>query len=609
MTAALQKKKSKAYSHLKEDRESGVFLYHTSCPKCGSSDGLAIYEKEEDGETYKDGYCWVCNRYFKPEEIGSPRSAVKNVKEFQQVEEHSLTIDDVSSFSTVGSKQRKIRKEFMEMYGVKMDFKENGAVHHHYYPVTKKGVLTGYKPRELPKNFKVPQIGDTKSKDADLFGQWIYESGKVPVSNKFLLITEGELDAIALAQALHDKGNQNFKNPVVSVPSGAGSAVKAIQHNWKWVNSFEQVVLFFDQDEPGRKAALEVAKTLPLGKCKIAKFSEKDPCDMLKAGKEEELYNALWRAETYAPEGVLAGSGLWNLVNSPLAESDARYPWDGLNKMLHGIRPSEMVTLTAGTGVAKSTFARMIAYYLQKTTDHNIGMIFLEESVKKTSLQIMSLEAGVQLHLPEVQVSEEEMRRAFDNTLGTGRYFFFDDFASQDFEAITEAIIYMARAANVKYIFLDHISMLVSGGEYGDERKALDAICTKLRSLVQQLDITLFAVSHLKRPQGVSHEEGGKTSLAQLRGSSGIAQLSDIVIGFERNCQAESEQERNTTHVRVLKNRFSGETGLACSLLFDKETGWAKQISEGETEEMDTSNSEFSDLPDEMFEEDFVEDY
>jgi len=151
--------------------------------------------------------------------------------------------------------------------------------------------------------------------------------------------------------------------------------------------------------------------------------------------------------------------------------------------------------------------------------------------------------------------------------------------------------------------------MLVSGGEYGDERKALDAICTKLRSLVQQLDITLFAVSHLKRPQGVSHEEGGKTSLAQLRGSSGIAQLSDIVIGFERNCQAESEQERNTTHVRVLKNRFSGETGLACSLLFDKETGWAKQISEGETEEMDTSNSEFSDLPDEMFEEDFVEDY
>ena len=54
-------------------------------------------------------------------------------------------------------------------------------------------------------------------------------------------------------------------------------------------------------------------------------------------------------------------------------------------------------------------------------------------------------------------------------------------------------------------------------------------------------------------------------------GSAGIAQLSDMVIGLERNQQ--DAEERNKTQLRVLKNRFSGQTGIACQLDFDIETG------------------------------------
>jgi twinkle protein len=124
-----------------------------------------------------------------------------------------------------------------------------------------------------------------------------------------------------------------------------------------------------------------------------------------------------------------------------------------------------------------------------------------------------------------------------------------------------------------KYVFLDHLSIIVSAQESGDERKALDEIMTKLRMLVQETNIALIIVSHLKRPQNIGHEEGAATSLAQLRGSGAIAQLSDMVIGLERNGQAEDLVERNTTRVRVLKNRFSGITGPACNLLYNKETG------------------------------------
>ena len=122
-----------------------------------------------------------------------------------------------------------------------------------------------------------------------------------------------------------------------------------------------------------------------------------------------------------------------------------------------------------------------------------------------------------------------------------------------------------------EYIFLDHLSIVVSGLEGGDERRMIDNTMTKLRSLVAELKFALILVSHLKRPEGRAHEEGGNTSISQLRGSAGIAQLSDIVMGLERDQQ--DEDNGNTMRVRVLKNRWSGQTGVACELHYSHETG------------------------------------
>ena len=131
----------------------------------------------------------------------------------------------------------------------------------------------------------------------------------------------------------------------------------------------------------------------------------------------------------------------------------------------------------------------------------------------------------------------------------------------------------MARGLGCGFVFLDHVSIIVSSQESGDERKALDEIMTKLRTLVQETGIGLIVVSHLRRPEGKGHEEGAATSLAQLRGSASIAQLSDIVIGLERDGQADDPMVRNTTRIRVLKNRFAGITGPAGEALYDLNTG------------------------------------
>jgi twinkle protein len=99
----------------------------------------------------------------------------------------------------------------------------------------------------------------------------------------------------------------------------------------------------------------------------------------------------------------------------------------------------------------------------------------------------------------------------------------------------------------------------------------IDNTMTKLRSLVEETGVHLVVVSHLRRPEGRSHEEGGNTSLSQLRGSHAIAQLSDAVVGCERNQQ--DDTHANILSLRVLKNRYSGDCGVATTLEYLKDSG------------------------------------
>lgn len=175
-------------------------------------------------------------------------------------------------------------------------------------------------------------------------------------------------------------------------------------------------------------------------------------------------------------------------------------------------------------------------------------------------------------------MNTDDLKIYWEAIMGSNRFYLLDHWGSTGEENLMAKVRYMAKAMDCKWIVLDHLSIVVSAQDNGDERKAIDSIMTNLRTLVQELGIGLFLVSHLKRSSGQSHEEGGRVSLSELRGSQSIAQLSDIVIGLERDQQCEDEEIRNTTVVRVLKNRYTGLTGPACYLHYDKFTGRMKEV-------------------------------
>ena len=525
------------------------FLRHVACEHCGSSDA---------GAEYDDGHFYCFNCHHTEHETDACDLSVKQ----QAVQPRKNMMLDIKG-TVKAIPDRGINLQTCEKYGVKQDNEQ------HFYPYTDDagGVVAAKVRRVADKTFSI--LGTFK--DARLFGQQLFHAG-----GKYVTIYEGELDALAGYQLT---GSQW---PSVSIRNGAQAALKDCKAQYEWLNTFENIVICFDGDEPGKKASKEVAELFGQ-KAKIVKHLSgyKDACDYLIAGANKEFVNEWWRAEVYIPDGIINAASLWEEVIKPEAKAEALYPWKGLNKLLYGMRPSELITVTAGSGLGKSQFLREILFNILNTTKWNIGGLFLEESTRKTARSIMSLHANKLLHLPDTPTTEEELKDAFDNTLGSNRIYLFDHFGSSDVDNITNRIRYMAKACDCRVVFLDHISIVVSGQDLGDERKAIDNMMTKLRTLVQELEITLICVSHLRRPSGnAGHEDGQAVSLSQLRGSGAIAQLSDAVITLERNSMAQDDNERHQTKVSVAKNRYNGYTGPACTLKYDMDTGRMVELEE-----------------------------
>jgi twinkle protein len=326
----------------------------------------------------------------------------------------------------------------------------------------------------------------------------------------------------------------------------------------------------FDMDEPGQRAAKECAELFSPGKAKIATLPLKDPNECLLAGKGQEVIQAIWNAKPFRPDGIISGQDLWDEVSREDLTASVDYPWAGLNEKTQGLRKGELVTVTAGSGIGKSAVVREIAHHLIQKGE-TVGMLMLEENPKRTALGLMGIDLNKPLHLSREGVEEDELKAAFSATVGSGRCFLYDHWGSSDIDNLVARVRYMARGCGCSWIILDHLSIVVSGLGDGDERRLIDNAMTYLRTLVEEVGVGLILVSHLKRPEGnKGHEEGATTSLSQLRGSHAIAQLSDMVIGLERNQQGENP---NVTQLRVLKNRFSGATGLCCDLFYNRETG------------------------------------
>lgn len=535
-------------NHLMEFEDGGKF-----CNKCG-------YSVNKDGKIRRYGNL---PEGEKIEEVMTPESTTQLEFGIHQTTlvgavHPTPTLPTMGPESLPSAAIRSIPKNVIEMYGVKVEYDTSTReIVKHYYPMRSKGELITWKCRDVAskKFFKLAKT----SKNMDLFGQHL-SKGRVP---PILIITEGELDTCAVYHMLSKiKGIQ-----VVSLPTGDN--IKALQDNIKWLGKIPQIYLCFDQDEAGVLNTARAWELLP--NVKVMEFSEKDPCDMLKEMKTQEFIDSFVNAGSFRPRTLVDTASLVDSLGTPVPMG-LTYPWEGLNEITYGIHLNSIIGVGAAPKAGKSTLMKAIQFQLMFTHKERIGIIDVEQSADKSFRGLVGYEMGKQIHKPGVSY-DVGVAKKIGLTIEPLVEFYAHEYYAGKWEEI-EAIIRYLYSMGIKYFFVDPVSALVSHLSPSDQNQYISKAMFSLSKMVQVMDIAVFHVNHLNSPStGLPHEAGGRIYGSSFTGSRAQYRYSHLLLGMERNQQADTQEERDKTLLRIAGDRLTGNTGRYTPLIYNQLTG------------------------------------
>ena len=517
------------------------------CPDCGKKNCAVFSDGHKHCFTMDCGYTYYPNK--------KEKKMTTNIIPMKKLNSKLLPV------KSMALPKRGITKETAELFGY-------GIAEYRGQPV-QVATYKDQKGNDVAQHIRFQDkkfiwIGDMSN--VMLWGQHLWRqhgsNGSV-----FISVFEGEVDCMSGSQI------QGNKFPCVSIPSGVQSAAKYLAANYKWLDTFCRIVICFDNDIAGMKAADKCLEVLPKGKVAIAKLDRNDVNDHLVLNEEDIVRKKLWNARPSRPDSLINGADAWDLFIKETSKPISDFPFPKLNTYTQGLFPTQLFTVASGSGAGKSTICRELAYHFLVKRNLKLGYIGLEESVQRTLQGLVGIDLNIPLHLAaEETVDQDELKKSFDRLTSTRNLFLYNHFGSLDPDTLLEQIRYLATVDGVQIIILDHITIVTSGLDLDNERRAIDVTMTKLRSLCESTGIALILVSHLRRPQGQAHEEGREISTSDLKGSSGLLQLSDVVLGASRN-QVGEASERQRLQLKILKSRHTGMTGEVDKLLYDQNTG------------------------------------
>lgn len=413
--------------------------------------------------------------------------------------------------------------------------------------------LVGQKLRDKDKNFSV--IGDVKNR--------LWGKDTAPPGSKLLVITEGAIDCMSYSEARKTW-------PCLSIPNGTQSAKGTITANIEYLETFDKVVLCFDNDKAGKDALEECKGLLSPGKMFIGNLSSeyKDFNEALKAGDIKTIMNAVLSAESVRPDGLVEVDDILEEAMKPV---EWGLPWfiDELTKLTYGRRYGETYGLGAGTGVGKTdVFTEQIAYDVN-TLKLNVGVLFLEQKPSESVKRLAGKIGNKRFHVPDGGWTPDELVAACQPL--RGHVTFYDSFGETEWKQVKLRIRHMSLSKGIKIFYLDHLTAMA---DTSDEKGSIEQIMKEMAGMANELGLIIHFISHLSTPDGTSHEEGGRVMIKHFKGSRSIGFWCMLMIGLERSQQDEDEDARHTTTMRILKDRYTGQaTGHTIMLGYDAETG------------------------------------
>ena len=392
----------------------------------------------------------------------------------------------------------------------------------------------------------------------------LFNMDKINISDP-LLITEGEFDCLSAIES-------GFKN-AVSIPSGVNSTNEWITSNWTFIEQFEEVIIWFDNDEAGIKGAREVFNRLPNSSVKIVRCEVANDINELlhKYGKLAVL-KQIEKASTPVLEGVATLDMIedFDVHEAETLKTGIEYIDDKLIGMVFG----SLNVLSGRNGSGKSTILNQI-YIAEAIAQGYKTFLFSGElisgNVKYWLLQTLANEDqfaeytakdGHKYKKVTIQSKEKIVNDMKD------RFFLYD---SDDYriDAIIEKMTILAKRYGVRVFVIDNLMTVESSLK--DKYEAETDIVKKLKNFAKKYNALVHLVAH---PRKSMNDEIEKDDVA---GSANITNLADYVTTISR---AKDDVVEYDAILKILKNRHTG-VNVGKRLMFNIER---KRFYSSETE-------------------------
>lgn len=498
-----------------------------------SSDAFSI---DSDG----DGYCFS----------GNCKQPVHNKKKKEVVE---IKDEEEKTYKGQGevryTSHRGLSESTIRFYDIKTKFIDDTPVEV-AFPWPKKFLI-----RNLETG-KRRMEGETKT--GGCFGVDKFDPG----SKDSVTIVVGDWDAPSIYEATRGK--------TAAISAGGDQAAKRnciIDRDF--INSFNKIILCFDNDDSGQKAAKEIAPLFDFNKLYHVKLTKyKDASDYFQKGEVDNLEKAWNNAKRYSPDNIISTfSEIQAALKKSKEDQLGTYPFATIQAMTYGLHAGEVVVFKGFEKIGKTEIFRAIEHHLLKTTKHNIGIIHLEEDNGTTIKGIAGYELGIPAMLPDSGLSEDDIFKAYKQAVNDNdsRVHLYQSFETEDEELFLDGLRFLAAAAGCKFIFLDHISWLATGKEDDDERKKLDRLSQKIKLLAKELGICILMISH-------TNDEG------KTRGSRNITKVANTIVHMDRDKMSPDERTRRTTKLSLEGVRLGGQTGPAGEVYMNPMTAKLEEL-------------------------------
>lgn len=559
--------------------------YKSPCPRCRRNGGDKAGNNLHNYGDGRGSYCWACGYT----QLSDQEKEARGIDEFEDSEGEEVSTREpitaeeneaIKGYTGISGKGfRGIKDETNKFFGVRYQYDEaTGEPVKQFVPTTRDAKLVGYKTRGLPKDFTSP-IGHV-GKDVDLVGQFRFLT-----HTNTLLIVGGEIKQLAAYQMLVEdqkrRGKDSYEpTAVVSPTIGESGAARQIQLQYDFCNQFKKIIVCMDADKAGEEAAEKIAKILPRGKVFIMKMRLKDADEYIKQGKEADFIKDYWAAKPWSPAGIYTADSLYDAAIEYVSMERLPMPsfLPKLNNMLGGGIPKGgcIVLIAAASSIGKTTLLNQCLVEWIMNDNERFGVLSLEATAgdyatnlisyytKTRYASIVSRDERIAL------MSNEETRKAamelFTREDGTPRFILCDD-RGEKLEVMQQKVEEMIKAMGCTAILIDVTSDLLAGLSVAEQELHMDW----QKKLTKETGVTLCNVVHVRKaPSGAqAGSRGADVTDESIMGSSSLYKSASIIIGLQRDKMAEDEMTRNTTTVKLLKNRSGATTGPAGELYYD----------------------------------------